>query len=94
MLNQESLSFIQALMVSGLGMFIVLLELSVLAVSIKIFTYFVSLFHKEEAVKKQNADGMGTGEWKEDDLAVVMAVMNEEFNFSNEHYQIVAIREV
>ncbi len=98
MINQESITFVESLVISGVGMVVVLSILATLAVSIKVFSGLLGMFGKdsEEAVKANNTDNT-----KEDlteqlleDYAIIAAVMDEELNKDGEKYKITSINEV
>lgn len=90
MLNQESMSVLQSIMISGLGMLVVVAELSVLAIAIKLFTGLLSIFGKEEAANKP----VKTNSESDGNFAVVLAVVNEELNSEDEKYKITSVREI
>lgn len=84
MLNQESLTLVQLLLVTGLG-------LSVLAISIKVFICFTARFSKDGAAAAPVIVAEDSS--AEQDFAMILAVMNEELNHGNGAYRIKSIRE-
>ena len=93
MLNQESLSILQSLVISGAGMLVVLAELSVLAVAIKVFTGILSIFHKDDTEILSGAVS-GNDSGQDRNYAVIMTVMNEELNAEGLKYKVTSIREM
>lgn len=91
MLNQEMLSITQSIIVSGIGLLIVFLELTALAVAIKVFTGILSVFGKPETVPAAAASG---GDENDEDYAVVLAVMSAELSRQGIQHRVTSVREV
>lgn len=94
MLSQEGLSVLQSIVISGAGMFVVVIELAVLAIAIRLFTRLLSLFNSDE-IKDEKFNAASTQTViKQQEHVVVLAVMSDCLNAAGGQYEITSIREV
>ncbi len=94
MINQESITFMQSVIISGVGIMVVLSILSILAISIMVFSKMLSLFgdgtEKVEQAKKEEI----IEEDFTENYAIILSVMDQELNKNGEKYRITSINEV
>ena len=94
MLSQESLSVLQSIIISGAGMLVVVIELAVLALAILLFTRLITLFGNNDISIERGNTANPQESIKEQDHAIVLAVVSDCLQTAGEQYQITSVREV
>ncbi|MGL6201148.1 MAG: OadG family protein [Lachnospiraceae bacterium] len=92
MINQESMSVVESLFISGVGMLAVFVVLAVLAIAIKLLTGALSFFEKKQPVNNVAMTVANSGA-DDENHAVVLAVMNEELNSKDQKYRVTSVKE-
>lgn len=92
MISQESMSVVQSLMISGVGILAVFTVLVVLAIAIKLFSLFFSALEKKQTGNTADRTGCN-GDIDESHYAMILSVMHEELNSEGRKYRITSIKE-
>lgn len=95
MLNADSISFLESITISGLGLAVVFTTLIVLALAIIVISKIITTFIKEGQPKAAAIQPVVDNSEKDNEaFAILMAVISEDLNLPTDQFRIVSIKEV